>query len=474
MRRLCWGCQWRSSFTTLAGQPRSFTLRTGNPNIDYWNLQAGIYLQDDIRVRKNLTLSPGFRYEAQTHLSDYNNFGPRFGITWAPGKSGKTTLRASAGVFYDWLSSNIYEQTIRVDGFRQRELNVFNPPYPVVDPAVLGVAAPTNKYLLSDGLQMQRNTRVSAGIDRALTRMLRVNATYQHVVGQHLMRGQNLNAPVDGIRPDPAFSNLVEVLGDARLRQDNVNIGGILNFNVPKNGPAPAGGPIMINGGAMVFTSGGPPPPPPPPGTRATPANARWNWRRMSLLTNMVFGRAFNNTDGAFNMPASGNIRDDWGPASNDIRHRFILGWSSQQLRNFNANMNFNTSGGTPYTIRAGTDLNGDLVFTDRPEGVGRNSARGTAQWSLNGFFTYFWQFGKPVAMPGGITLRSDGGALAAAQTAGQNAGRYRLSLNVNVQNLTNHPNYAGFIGTILSSHFGRPQTVLGTRKIDIGMGISF
>ena len=62
------------------GTPRSYTRRDGDPNIAYRNLQAGWYLQDDIRVRRNLTLSPGVRYEAQTHLNDYNNFGPRFGV----------------------------------------------------------------------------------------------------------------------------------------------------------------------------------------------------------------------------------------------------------------------------------------------------------------------------------------------------------------------------------------------------------
>ena len=87
-------------------------------------IQAGLYVQDDIRVRKSLTLSPGMRYEAQTHLSDYNNFGPRFGVTWAPFKNGKTTLRGSWGIFYDWLNAGTYEQTLRVDGFRQRELNI--------------------------------------------------------------------------------------------------------------------------------------------------------------------------------------------------------------------------------------------------------------------------------------------------------------------------------------------------------------
>ena len=122
----------------LAGQPQSFTIRTGDPNIQYWNMQLGMYVQDDIRVRKNLTLSPGVRYEVQTHLSDYNNFGPRFGVTWSPGKSGKTTIRGSVGVFYDWLSTGVYEQTLRVDGVRQQELTVTDPPYPITDSAPLG------------------------------------------------------------------------------------------------------------------------------------------------------------------------------------------------------------------------------------------------------------------------------------------------------------------------------------------------
>jgi hypothetical protein len=114
-----------------AGLPRTYTRRLGDPTIDYWTVQAGLYLQDDIRVRKNLTLSPGVRFEAQAHLADYQNIGPRFGITWAPFKAGKTSLRASAGVFYDFLSSGTYEQTLRVDGFHQQELDIVNPGYPV-------------------------------------------------------------------------------------------------------------------------------------------------------------------------------------------------------------------------------------------------------------------------------------------------------------------------------------------------------
>jgi hypothetical protein len=47
-------------------------------------VQGGIYLQDDIRLRKNLTLTPGVRYELQTHVRNNANVGPRIGMTWAP------------------------------------------------------------------------------------------------------------------------------------------------------------------------------------------------------------------------------------------------------------------------------------------------------------------------------------------------------------------------------------------------------
>jgi hypothetical protein len=448
----------------LAGQPQSFTIRTGDPNIQYWNMQLGMYVQDDIRVRKNLTISPGVRYEVQTHLSDYNNFGPRFGVTWSPGKSGKTTIRGSAGVFYDWLSTGTYEQTLRVNGVRQQELTVEDPPYPISDAIGSGIAAPTSKYLLANGLQMAHNTRVSAGVSRSITKLFQINTLYQHVIGQDLLRGNNLNNPIDGVRPDPNFANVVEVVDDARSQQDTLQVGATFNFNaLQKNAGPNSGGPIMLNGGGMIMIGNG-----------AATKGPRWNWQRMNVFTNFTLGRIYNNTDGAFATPATGNIADDWGPASNDVRRRFNVNWSSQQLRNANFNLGFNAASAPPYTIRSGIDTNGDLVFNDRPDGVGRNSARAASQWSVNGFFTYSWQFGKSVTMPGGISLRSDGGALAASSAAAQSQGRFRLSLNLNVQNLTNHANYTNYIGTLTSPQFGQPQSVLNTRKIDLGLGFSF
>src|SRR5262249_58798421 len=41
------------------GRPRSFTQRTGHPNIAYWNLQAGPYPPGHSPLRQNPTLTPG-------------------------------------------------------------------------------------------------------------------------------------------------------------------------------------------------------------------------------------------------------------------------------------------------------------------------------------------------------------------------------------------------------------------------------
>ncbi len=89
--------------TTLE-RPRSYTQRIGDPNVKYENYQGAFYVQDDIRVRRNFTVSGGLRYEAQTHAKDYDNVMPRLGITWAPFTGGQTTLRASWGIFHDWFS----------------------------------------------------------------------------------------------------------------------------------------------------------------------------------------------------------------------------------------------------------------------------------------------------------------------------------------------------------------------------------
>jgi hypothetical protein len=131
-------------------------------------------------------------------------------------------------------------------------------------------------------------------------------------------------------------------------------------------------------------------------------------------------------------------------------------------------------SSAAPYTIRSGVDTNGDLNFNDRPGGVGRNTARADGIFVMNGFFSYVWTFGKPVQLPPGIGISGINGTFSVMQVQQNAAGRYRLSLYAQAQNLTNHANYSGFTGVIASQQFGKPSTFLFTRKIDLGLSLSF
>ncbi len=130
-----------------AGRPTTFTQRSGDPLVEYSQVQFGGYIQDDMRVARSLSMSFGLRYEAQTHTDDYLNFAPRYGATWSPFKSGKTTIRGGAGLFFDWYDSQTYEQTLRVDGTHQTDLVVQNPGFP--DPFAGGdvVVLPASRYL---------------------------------------------------------------------------------------------------------------------------------------------------------------------------------------------------------------------------------------------------------------------------------------------------------------------------------------
>ena len=422
-----------------AGVPTSFTRRIGDPNIDYFNAQVGIYIQDDFRVRKSLTISPGMRYEVQTHLSDYNNIGPRIGITWAPFKNGKTSLRVSAGIFYDWLASGTYEQTLRVDGFRQRELNIQNPSYP--DPGLIGTAPPTNRYLLSPDLRAPKTTRVSAGIDQTITPRLRVSATFADMHGHNLYRAFNQNVPTDGVRPDPQFSNVVEVESDARSRQQSLSINGSFSLAAP----SPA-----LN-------------------------QKRFNWRRTSLNANLGFSRFENDTDGPFSILPYNTTATEWGPAPGDVRRRLNLGINTQMLKNFSSYLTFSTFTGPPYSLRTGSDDNGDLIFNDRPAGVGRNTLRQPGQWTISGNFNYSLSFGKKKITSGpGISIVSGAGGLTASTTAPSEISRYRMGIGVYVYNLTNHANYTGYSGVMTSPFFGQPQSVAGMRRVDLMVNFSF
>src|SRR5262249_22111933 len=138
-------------------------------------------------------------------------------------------------IFYDWLPTSTYDQIVRIDGFHQQEINIVNPSYPVDE--TTGTIPPVNRYLLDSAFQTPRISRVSAGFDQALLKVIRASVTYSYQRGSRLARGQNLNAMVNGVRPDPRFATVVDVVSDAASTQHqlqvdaNINPGALLPLN---------------------------------------------------------------------------------------------------------------------------------------------------------------------------------------------------------------------------------------------------
>jgi hypothetical protein len=405
----------------LAGRPSQFSIEVGDPSFSYFNAQGAVYIQDDIRIRKSLTLSPGVRYSAQTRIHDPGALEPRFGMTWAPFKGGKTTLRASAGTFHGWLSPYVLAQSIRLDGNHQQQLLISNPSYPALPDLSSGTVRPPTKYEIGS-YQLQANVRYSGGIDQVLSSRLRMSVLYNYIHQKQIPRGQDLNPLVDGVRPDPAFGSVVATVTDAQVRRHELFT--TFNFNLaPQSGAA----------NAKVF-----------------------DWRRITAVGSYSWIRARRNAADAFSVPPSGTLDTEWGPGPADQPYRINASINSTQIRNIAVNFNVSLNAGQVYTETTGFDDNGDGFFNDRPVGVGLNSLRQPGRETVGMRVSYTLPFGT---------------------TPAPNApSRYKPNVFVSVNNLTNHTNYTGYSGMISAGPtvFMQPTAVSGTRSVTTGMSMSF
>jgi len=398
-----------------AGQPLLYTRSLGDPSLHFFHARIGTYFQDDIRVKKGLTLSPGVRYSYQTRVDDRAAFEPRFGMTWAVNKSGTTTLRASGGIFHGWLDPGIWWMTVRYDASHQRDVVIRNPSYP--DPGTGGIVPPANTYRLGE-YKLNKNYRYSVGIDQRFSPRASVNVLYTYYNQGQLPRGTNLNPVVDGVRADPNFANIIQTVTDAELRRHEAYV----NFNLSLATPAQANSPKTFN------------------------------WRRLALNGGYSYLRARRNAIGPFDVPASGRLDTEWGRGPADNPYRINAALSSTQVRNVTMVASVNASDGYPYMWTTGFDDNGDGLLNDRPPGVGIWSLRTSPVWTLSGRVAYNVPLG-------------------AAPPSQQ---RYRLSLFASVNNLTNHANLSGFSGVETSRFFRTANGVQNPRKVDVGMNVSF
>src|ERR1051325_1726692 len=345
-----------------AGLPTQYTQRIGDPTVKYRQYQFGWYVQDDFRVRKNLTLSYGARHEFQNHVDGKFNIAPRLGFVWSPKKNGTITIRGGAGIFYDWFAAQTYEQTLRVDGERQRDLVIANPAFPNPFLGGLQTLPPPSRIQTDPDLQIPYIMQSSIGVETHPFKLFRLMTNYQYQRGVHLLHGRNLNAPVPGFgRPDPSIGNITNIESSAYQSSHR----------------------LMVGIGPAKFVQG-----------------LFWN-------INYLLMKNTNEADSPFSLPSDNfNLRADRGPAANDFRH-LISGFVSKRLpRGFAISTVFQATSALPYNITTGFDNNGDTVINDRPAGVGRNNARGAGRWEIGSRLSWGKDFGPEQQVTGGPQVR--------------------------------------------------------------------
>ena len=213
-------------------------------------------------------------------------------------QSGKTTLRASGGIFHGWLDPGIWWQTVRSDCQHQRDVIITNPSYP--DPGTGGVVPPANTYRLGN-YKLNKNYRYSAGIDQRFSPRASVNVLYNYYNQDQLPRGMNLNPLVNGVRPDPDYANIIATVTDAELH------------------PARALRQLQLQSSRAVAVE---------------QPNATFNWRRLAANGSYSFIHARRNALGPFDVPASGTLDTEWGHGPADNPYRVNVTMTSTQLRN--------------------------------------------------------------------------------------------------------------------------------------------
>ena len=235
----------------LGGGATQLSIAGGNPEADVDQNDIGLYLQDDWKLRPNLTISPGLRYENQSNISSNWNFAPRIGFAWSPSfgtkkeppsatgiqnsaqakpaaaakpagpSQPKTVIRGGMGIFYSRISEDLILQSLRFNGINQQQFVVSDTAvlalFPLVPPIGLlnAFAQPQTRRFLAPDLAPVLSFRGSFSLEHQLTRNLKLEINYSHSQSIRTQRTVNINAPLAGTYNPAVPSSGTRPLGDS-------------------------------------------------------------------------------------------------------------------------------------------------------------------------------------------------------------------------------------------------------------------
>ena len=472
------------------GGPSQFSIITGNPAASASRIDFALYAEDTWRVRPNISLTGGLRFEGQNHINDHFDIAPRVGFAWGIGGGGnapKTVLRAGVGIFYDRFEVNNILQAEQLNGITQQQYIVYSPDFlpgniPPLN-TLAGTATYPTIYQIASNYKTPYVVEGAVGLERQVTRNIKTSVTYVTTHGIHQLLTRNINAPLPGTYDPADPASGIRPFGD---------VGNIYQYES-------AG---LYNENQLI-----------------TNFNIRMG-RALSLFG--VYTLSFANTNasgGAFPMNQY-NLAESYGPAAWATRNRFFVGGSIGMPYGFSFSPFMVLSSGRPYNITLGQDLNGDSIYNDRPalattlcstcvqtslgifninpisgdQLVPVNYLFGPGQFSMNARLSRTFGFGKETGGngEGGFHGRGRGrGGLGGRGLSGGGGGprfgsssnrRFQLEMGVMAHNIFNKVNLGTPVGNITSPLFGQSNSLAGgffnnqsaNRSINLFLRFSF
>ena len=465
----------------LGGGASQFSIDTGNPYSSIDQYDIAVFAQDDWRLRPNLTVSYGLRYEWQTNITDHRDFAPRLGFAWAPGtaKGGrqKTVVRGGFGIFYDRVGDTLIERANLLNGVNQLSYSLTNPDtFPTAPPAASLTLAQNSIYRLDPNLRSDYLMQTAIGVERQLPRNTTIAVTYTNSHALHLQQTVPINTPLPGTYIPGQAGSGARPYGLAAGNLFEYESGGVMKQNI-----------LMAN------------------------FNTRFS-KNVSLFGNYQYNHS-HDLPGTPTNPY--DFMQDWGRSSLERRHRFQLVGSVLVPLNIRLSPFITLQSGAPYDVELGRDLYGNTLTNARPtfatssctspdqtlfgdfcttptpgvtQGlVPRNYLTGAGLFSLNVRIARTFGFGPKRGGdanavqpggggppggggggrggPGGPGGMGGGGMRMGGGRGGMGGGettdrRYNLTTSVMFNNLINHYNPGGFVGNLASPQFGQPTGI--------------
>jgi hypothetical protein len=468
------------------GGASQFLIVTGNPSVPVHYLDFEPYVEDDWKVRPNMSLSAGLRFETQNAIHDHADFAPRIGFAWGlgQGNSAKTVLRAGFGVFYDRFGENLILNASRLNGINQQQYIVSSPDFFPTIPSFSSLIAESQVptiYQIDPNLRAPYNTQAGVGLERQVAKNATVSVTYLNTHGVHQLLSRNINAPLPGTYDPTDPTSGVRPLG---------NPGNLYQYES-------AG---LFNQNQLI-------------------SNFNIRGSRLSLFGFYTLSYANTNTAGAGSFPMNQyDLAADYGRAAYDVRHRLFLGGSWNLPRGFQIFPFMVVNSAPPFNITVGQDLNGDSIFNDRPAFatdlskpslvvtrwgafdtspatgetiIPPNYGTGFGRFTVNLRLSKTFGFGKELSQPGGFgggggPHRGRGGLGGQGLSSGGGRGffsfgnstnrRYNLTLSIAARNVFNNVSLGSPVGNLDSPLFGQANSIAGffgpgsaaNRRIDL------